>query len=57
MIQHSGVARPRNEGTELKSMVNELMFRSSPEAPLGVELEFQLIERESSDLALGAVAS
>lgn len=41
--------------TELKSMANELTFRSSPAATIGVELEFQIIDRESRDLAPGAV--
>lgn len=36
-------------------MASELTFRSSPEATLGVELEFQIIDRESRDLAPGAV--
>ena len=40
---------------ELKSMANELTFRSSPQATIGVELEFQIIDRESRDLAPGAV--
>ena len=43
------------ESTELKSTANELTFRSSPEATLGVEVEFQIIDRESRDLAPGAV--
>ena len=43
------------ESGDSKSMANELTFHSSPEATLGVELEFQIIDRESRDLAPGAV--
>jgi glutamate---cysteine ligase / carboxylate-amine ligase len=41
--------------TASKSMADELTFRPSSETTLGVELELQIIDRESRDLASGAV--
>lgn len=38
-----------------ESEADVLAFRSSPQATLGVELELQIIDRETRDLAPGAV--
>jgi glutamate---cysteine ligase / carboxylate-amine ligase len=43
------------EGSEQASTASELTFQSSSEATIGVELELQIIDRESRDLAPGAV--
>lgn len=41
--------------SDAKPTTNELTFQSSAETTLGIELEFQIIDRESRDLAPGAV--
>jgi carboxylate-amine ligase len=41
--------------TKPESSTDALSFRSSPETTLGVELELQIIDKESGDLAPGAV--
>jgi len=54
------MSEPRAEGnkseiTGSKSVTDELVFRSSPTTTLGVELELQIIDRETRDLVPGAV--
>ncbi len=51
-------SQPTSETSEnngAKPVSDELTFRSSSESTLGVELELQIIDRESRDLAPGAV--
>ncbi len=45
----------KSESTGSKSVADELAFQPSSETTLGVELELQIIDRESRDLASGAV--
>ncbi len=46
---------PADEGEAAPAPAEDLTFQPSPEVSLGVELEFQLLDRESGDLAPGAV--
>jgi hypothetical protein len=46
---------PTSDGVHEPSGSEPLTFHPSPEATIGVELELQIIDRESCDLAPGAV--
>lgn len=46
---------PEKQKRHERRKANELLFNSSPETTLGVELELQVLDRDTGDLAPGAV--